>query len=288
MLFGRIRCASYASVAVAVIFLAGVVVGVVVADERGPRSLAAGSPSIGDDVRPVAGFEADVTAPGLTVESPAPSLRRHEPAIDQMLAPAVTVRVDGRYGAGVLVDETGHVLTALHVVEDAGEARIRFHDGRWQPARVVAVAREVDLALLHVDAANRSPAEPASALDMIAGDTLYAVGNPRDFGFSLGRGVVSYSGRAMHGRRYLQTDLPANPGSSGGPVYDERGRLVGIMSFVLRNSEGIAFALPIDYAFDEFGDRLSSGQIDLQAFRAWTGDRAVGGAAAAAANTPPR
>ena len=74
--------------------------------------------------------------------------------------------------------------------------------------------------------------------------------------FSLSRGMVSYVGRRFERTFYLQTDLPLNAGSSGGPVLNDRGQVVAIASFVLRDSEGLAFALPIDYAYRRFAAAL--------------------------------
>lgn len=172
------------------------------------------------------------------------------PAVtERALAFTASIRAGRSYGAGTLIAD-GVVLTVLHVVEGARRVQVRFHDGDWIPARVLATDATTDLALLEIDSGDRRPATTASALGLRIAEPLLSVGTPRELGFTVHRGFVSFIGRRFGALRFLQTDLPANPGSSGGPVVDGRGRLVGVMSFILRESEGIAFATPVDYALE--------------------------------------
>lgn len=222
---------------------------------------------------PVAGTAANADAPfaaeGRVVEAPAEPRPAPEPSSDAEVDPVtralecgVSIRAGQSYGAGALVAE-GLVLTAHHVVAGQQTAQLRFADGTWLDAEVAATDREADLALLRFAPDGHTPVPMASALDLRPGAPLVAVGSPRELGFTLHRGIVSYVGRRFDSVRYVQTDLPANPGSSGGPVIDEAGRLVGVMAFVLRDSQGIAFVTPVDYArgllesLDAAGDGLA-------------------------------
>jgi S1-C subfamily serine protease len=74
--------------------------------------------------------------------------------------------------------------------------------------------------------------------------------------FSVSRGMVSFPNRFLDGVEYIQTDLPINVGNSGGPLVDREGRVVGIVSFILKDSQGISFALPIDRALARFAKAL--------------------------------
>ena len=200
--------------------------------------------------------------------------RRGSETVERALAFAVSVRAGTSYGAGSLVAE-GAVITALHVVEDRPAPEVRFRGGGWLTAEVLATDEEADLAVLRVDAGDRTPAPVASALELSVGDPLLTVGTPRELAFTVQSGNVSYVGRRFDGVRYLQTDLPANPGSSGGPVVDEDGRVIGVMSFVLRGSEGIAFVTPIDYAtamLDRAHVALDPLDGSREAFEAWRAD----------------
>lgn len=158
---------------------------------------------------------------------------------------AVSVRAGRSFGAGVLVGPD-RILTAMHVVahDDQG-IEVRFHDEGWQAATLIEADPDIDLAVLAVRSGAHPVASETSEGVLHVGDTLWGVGNPRELGFTAYRGIVSYVGRRFGSTRYIQTDLPANPGSSGGPVLDDRGALVGVMSSVLRESEGIAFVTPI-------------------------------------------
>jgi S1-C subfamily serine protease len=91
------------------------------------------------------------------------------------------------------------------------------------------------------------------------GDEVMAVGSPRKMYFSVSRGMVSFPNRFLDGVEYIQTDLPINVGNSGGPLVDDEGNVVGIVSFILRDSQGISFALPIDRAVARFGEHLTVG-----------------------------
>jgi len=168
---------------------------------------------------------------------------------------AFTVVIDGSddYGAGILVDpRQGLVLTNLHVVEDMQAPRVSFSDGAQFDGRIVEVDRTLDLALLEIPPQKRPAPVFGDDIHLEPGDEIYAIGNPRLLGFSVARGIVSYPERTLEGQKYLQTDLPINEGNSGGPVLNARGELVGIMSFVLKNAQGLSFALPVRYATQRF------------------------------------
>ena len=187
------------------------------------------------------------------------------------------------YGTGALLDAHGHVLTCRHVIEDAKQITVAFADGAVFDARLVDSDEELDIALLSIGSTRRPVLTPATIGSVETGDELFTLGAPRNMPFSLSRGMASYVGRPFGRTFYLQTDLPFNAGNSGGPVLNDRGEVVAIASFVLRNSEGIAFALPIDYAYRRFARALVAPK-DLVAgdtFERWlaaperSGDRAA-------------
>lgn len=192
---------------------------------------------------PVAGRAAPTERPA----SPPPPAPRSP--LERAFSAAVEVRAGESYGAGVWLGD-GRVLTAGHVLGGLAEARLRFEGEPWLDAVVVARDAGDDLAVLSVEGVDRPAPERRRASELGRGDALYSVGCPRELGFTVQRGVVSHLSRRFGESRVMQTDLPAEAGSSGGPVFDEQGRLVGVMSFVLRGSEGIAFVTPLEEAFD--------------------------------------
>jgi putative serine protease PepD len=198
---------------------------------------------------------------------------------------AVTASIagSGAYGAGIVIDEH-HVLTCLHVVNDMEAIEVSIADGPPQPASVVDKDTALDLAVLRYDRAHPVFARLASVVSVEMGDRAFAMGAPRKLGFSLGSGVVSYAGRLYSELYYLQTDLATNSGSSGGPVLDAQGQVIAISSFILRDSQGLTFALPIDYAVRRFPSRFRE-RLDPAPFARWLAERAERGPKATAARS---
>src|SRR5713226_7213843 len=141
-------------------------------------------------------------------------------------------------GSGFVVDDKGYIVTNDHVVEGASQLRVTFSDGTTVPARVIGHDAGDDLALLQVDvSADRLHALPlgdSSAIQI--GQPAIAIGNPFDLHNSVSSGIVSAVGRgrpAVNGRTVpdkIQTDAAVNPGNSGGPLLDEQGEVIGVMT----------------------------------------------------------
>jgi S1-C subfamily serine protease len=223
-------------------------------------------------------------APRGGASGPAKEIASERRSASQIAADALgfTVYIRGGrvYGAGVLLDRKGHVLTCEHVIAGVEQLVVSFSDGSSYDAALVESDPKLDLALLRI-AADRAPRlEPAAVSSVQLGDDVFAVGAPRKMAFSLGRGMVSFIGRPFDGIFYLQTDLAMNGGSSGGPVLNERGQVIALSSFVLRDSEGLAFALPIEYAYRRFAAHLQTPKTlagsARSAFEGWLS--ALGGA----------
>lgn len=157
-------------------------------------------------------------------------------------------------GSGVLIDREGFVLTNEHVVMGGTEIQVTLNDGRSFPARMVGSAPEMDLALLKIEGGGPFPAARLGRSDdLMIGETVIAVGNPFGLSNTVSVGVLSATGRtvAAGNRRYadfLQTDAPINPGNSGGPLLNILGEVIGINTAIIRQAQGIGFAIPIDRA----------------------------------------
>lgn len=172
----------------------------------------------------------------------------------------VAVRADQSYGAGVAVDRAGFILTNLHVVDGAKTITVTPFAADPISAEVLDTDRELDLALLRLPTSLSNVAVVGRSDGLGVGDEVMAVGSPRKMYFSVSRGMVSFPNRFLDGVEYIQTDLPINVGNSGGPLVDDEGNVIGIVSFILRDSQGISFALPIDRAVARFGEHLTVGQ----------------------------
>ena len=156
--------------------------------------------------------------------------------------------------SGVIIDSNGLILTSAHVVADIDEVQVRLDDGRRFAATVVGLDRRTDVGLLKIDARALSEAVIGDAAALSPGDWVAAISSPFGFQGSVTAGVVSAVGRIMAGAGdipFTQTDVAINPGSSGSPLFNTRGEVVGINSMIYSGSGGymgLSFAVPIDLA----------------------------------------
>jgi S1-C subfamily serine protease len=165
-------------------------------------------------------------------------------------------------GTGVVIVDTGIILTNLHVVNGADQVHVEFFDGFESEATVIGVRPEHDLAVLQAKKIpdDLVPATMRSTADLAPGDAVVAVGFPFGIGPSVSSGVVSglqREYRSPQGKRQLtnliQFDAAANPGNSGGPLVTADGEVVGIVTAILNPTDqhvfiGIGFAVPIENA----------------------------------------
>jgi serine protease Do len=178
---------------------------------------------------------------------------------DDLLSRIVVVKTRKGFGSGFFVSPEGLVLTAAHVVE-GDRLTLRTHDGEELWALPVRVDPRQDVALLRTERPLSGVRCMPLRLDTAAGGAeVYAVGAPASLAlaFSLTRGIVS-GYPTVRERRLLQTDAPVSPGNSGGPIVDERGAALGLVSFkaVAESVEGLAFAVPIPEALGALNLRV--------------------------------
>ena len=193
------------------------------------------------------------------VEAVAPSVVH---VVGYMRSKNGKAEVERGVGTGVVIVDSGIILTNLHVVQGASRITITFHDGLETTASVTGAQPENDLAVLQ---AHKVPDDLAAATlrstqDLRAGDQVVAIGFPFGIGPSASAGVVSGLDREFEspeGSRPLtnliQFDAAANPGNSGGPLVTMDGEVVGIVTAILNPTEartfiGIGFAVPIENA----------------------------------------
>jgi len=177
---------------------------------------------------------------------------------------AVVIGRQRAIGSGFVIDPAGYIITNAHVV--AGAQRVQVvvpegvSDGSLQailsartnivPARVVGVARDIDVALLKVDNVKLAALPLAQYRNIHQGEVVLAFGSPEGLRNTVTLGVVSSVARQIDPDSpmvYIQTDAPINPGNSGGPLVNVDGEVVGINTFILSQSggnEGLGFAIP--------------------------------------------
>jgi len=163
----------------------------------------------------------------------------------------------GSIGSGVLVSKKGKIITAAHVVNNAEAIRVVFKDGQKLLAKVVALSRSADVALLQCNGhiVNPRVAKMGDSDKVRIGDKIMIIGSPMGLEHSLSVGYISRrdrDGNSHNGLRrmeFFQTDAAINTGNSGGPMFNMQGELIGVVSSILTRSggfEGIGFAATIN------------------------------------------
>ncbi len=154
-------------------------------------------------------------------------------------------------GSGFIIDANGTIVTNNHVVKDARSVSVTLDDGTVLPATIVGRDAGTDLAVLHVNAGHKLPfIQLGNSNDVKPGQWVVAMGNPFGLGGSVTAGIVSADGRDIGSGPYdsfIQVDAPINQGNSGGPLFTQDGKVVGVNTAILSpsgGSVGIGFAIP--------------------------------------------
>jgi putative serine protease PepD len=188
---------------------------------------------------------ADTTSGGLTAEQ----------VYDRSKGSVVFISAGQATGSGFVVSDDGYIVTNAHVVDGASEVTVKIGEGETRTARVVGADDSTDIAVLKVDPGDKqlAPLAFADSDAVDVGDPSFAIGNPYGLNRTLTTGVISALQRNIQAPNgfsidgVLQTDAALNPGNSGGPLLDSRGRVIGVNSQIESSSganSGIGFAVP--------------------------------------------
>jgi S1-C subfamily serine protease len=174
---------------------------------------------------------------------------------------------EGGRGTGVVIDDSGAILTSLHVVADAIDINVVFFDGSTSEAAVIGKDEKQDLAVLRpkVIPDDLHPATLGNSRGLVPGEEAFVIGNPFGITGSFSAGVISGLGRSFKPPKakeplqgLIQFDAAVNPGNSGGPLLNRAGEVVGIVTGLVNPTEqdvfiGIGFAVPIEAAASAAG-----------------------------------
>ncbi|MFT7559842.1 MAG: serine protease DegS [Flavobacteriales bacterium] len=178
-------------------------------------------------------------------------------------------------GSGVIVSETGYIITNLHVIRWATEVRVALQDGRSAAPEIVGISIEDDMAVLKINLDNLTPIALGDSTNVRVGDVALAIGNPLGVGQTVTQGIISATRRnglnVTKYQNFIQTDAAINPGNSGGALVDAYGNLLGINIGNIDEASGIGFAIPTDRAMLALQDIVEHGRV----VRGWLGLGAV-------------
>ena len=248
------------------------------------------SPTTEPDATPVTGSSIAPTPidPGIVAPNIPPELLADEPfaAAAAKIAPSVVqLTLEGGLGSGVIIDESGVILTAAHVVGTTTELDVRLYDGSTVPGTVLGTHAPTDVAVVQIDGENLDlvVAPLANGDDVRVGQLAVAVGSPFGFEQTVTAGIISAVDRIVNNVSMVQTDAAINPGNSGGPLIDLEGRVVGINDLIFTESgsnAGVGFAISIDLAM-VVAEQLVAGEDVQLALLGVTSRRSPDGAAGA-------
>jgi len=195
--------------------------------------------------------------------------------------PAVRVLGRDRRGSGVVVTADGHVLTASQVVTGAEKLNVTFSDGRRVSGRLTAIDPESGLAIVHITPFPQMVVAPmGSSAGLKLAQACVAVTSQGREVRAVNVGAISafpsFEGYWEYKlERVIQTDAVIHAGSSGGPLVDAQGRVVGILSFSQSESQRTSFAIPVELVSGVLDEMIRNGGIQSRAARPWLGTYTV-------------
>lgn len=193
-----------------------------------------------------------------------------EVLVKELKPAVVTIYVGGGLGSGVIVDPGGLIVTNEHVVRSAGvgaQVKVKLSDGRMIPGMVLAMNGDRDLALVALPQNPHNP-QPYPSAPMAPpgtleeGQTIVTMGSPLGLPFTVSKGIVSGLGlRGVSPTYRVQIDAPISPGNSGGPLFDLKGRLVGINGAGMPKGGDLNFSIPVEEVHRAIAQFKATGRI---------------------------
>ena len=185
----------------------------------------------------------------------------------------VLIETDIGSGSGWIYDTNGHIITNNHVVENTNWIRVTFQSGTIIQATLVGRDPYSDMAVIKINASDEPlfPLEIGVSADLLVGETVTAIGNPFGLDNTMTAGIVSATGRQMSTiNNYaivdvIQTDAAINPGNSGGPLFNLKGKVVGMNTAIISSTSefsGISFAIPSDTIQREVEALIENGSYE--------------------------
>ena len=183
--------------------------------------------------------------------------------VDSIVLVAAQDRKVSRLGSGFIIREDGWIVTNAHVIKNAKSIIVKLRNNKVCPnVRVLYCDVDHDVALLKVDAGNLKPATLGNSNKVHIGERVVTIGNPLGLESTISDGLIS-SWRTVHGYKTLQISVPLSEGSSGGPLFNLQGEVIGITTASYLKGQNLNFAIPINY-IKPFLSKVNYGREDLR------------------------
>jgi serine protease Do len=170
-------------------------------------------------------------------------------------------------GSGFITSSNGYILTNAHVVDGANVVTVKLTDKREFKAKVIGSDKQSDVAVLKIDATNLPTVRIGDPTRSKVGQWVVAIGSPYGFDNTVTSGIISAKSRTLPDENYtpfIQTDVPVNPGNSGGPLFNLEGEVIGINSMIYSQTggfQGLSFAIPINEAIRVKDELIKTGHV---------------------------
>jgi S1-C subfamily serine protease len=172
-------------------------------------------------------------------------------------------------GSGFIINNNGQIITNAHVVAGATKVTVTLKDGRTIAGKVKGIDRVTDVAVIEINQKNLPSIQIGNSERIKPGEWAIAIGNPLGLDNTVTAGIVSATGRtsaeigaADKRVNYIQTDAAINPGNSGGPLLNAMGQAIGMNTAILRGTQGLGFAIPINTAIRIANQLIATGKVE--------------------------
>jgi serine protease Do len=197
--------------------------------------------------RSIAGLLVTLTSATAFADVPAATTLTPTQIASRSRGSVVLLRLPSGLGSGFVIDKSGRIATNLHVLGEGGALTALLPDGREvSDIEVLATDGNHDLAVLRVRARDLAPLPLADSDRVQAGDRVVAIGHPLGLENTVSDGLISAVRKLTDDLTVLQISAPISPGSSGGPLFNERGEVIGISTLIATAGQNLNFAIPIN------------------------------------------
>ena len=169
--------------------------------------------------------------------------------VNELIPKVVSVKTQGSVASGAIIRQDGLIVTNYHVIEGKTDISVVLSSKKSYKAEVIGFNGDNDLAVLKIDRTGLRFFEYGNSDNIKVGEKVLALGNPLGLGFTVTQGIVSALNRRISGLagEFIQTDVPINPGSSGGPLVNKAGELIGLNTLKVKDQESLGFAIPSNF-----------------------------------------